>query len=270
MSSELVSFGGGLARREARKVLAILGLTASLAAFVSACGGVGAVTKLNHLRQVAKSCPGSPVAAFVALDARGALRGRQLTVARLAAVRSLATKVAVCGGGRLKVVAFGPSSAATATVFDDGLHPMGATENARLIRVPGIVSKAVGEVEQGMPAAFRQLTRNGADPVAQLAAARDFSDELGPGNAVFVLIETSGPPHLITPGFTKAAAVKLARQVSAPDLRGATVTFAGLGRVGAGAPPATTTIDALRTYFETVCRRTGARCRAVADIAVAS
>ena len=268
--SDLVPFGGGLARREARKILAILGLTASLAAFVSACGGVGAVTKLDHLRQVAKSCPDSPVAAFVALDARGSLRGRQLTVARLAAVENLATKVAVCGGGRLRVVAFGPSSAATATVFDDELHPAGATENARLIRVPGIVSKAVGEVEQRLPAAFHQLTGNGADPVAQLGAARDFSDELGPGNAVFVLIETSGPPHLNTPDFTKATAVRLGRQVSVPDLHGATVTFAGLGRVGSGPPPSTTTIEALRTYFETVCRRTGARCRAVTDIAVGS
>jgi len=267
--SEMVPSGGGLARREARKILAILGLTASLAAFVSACGGVGAVTKLNHLRQVAKSCPDSPVAAFVALDARGSLRGRQLTVARLAAIENLATKVAVCGGGRLRVVAFGPSSAATVTVFDDELHPAGATENARLIRVPGIVSKAVGEVEQGLPAAFRQLTRNGADPVAQLAAARDFSDELGPGDAVFVLIETSGLTRT-TARLTKATAVKLARQVSVPDLHGATVTFAGLGRVGAGPPPSTTTIEALRTYFETVCRRTRARCRAVTDIAVGS
>ncbi len=267
--SELAPFGGGLARREARKILAILGLTASLAAFVSACGGVGAVTELNHLRQVAKGCPDSPVAAFVALDARGSLRGRQLTVARLAAIENLATKVAVCGGGRLRVVAFGPSPAATATVFDDGLHPAGATENARLIRVPGIVSKAVGEVEQGLPAAFRQLTRNGADPVAQLAAARDFGDELGPGTAVVVLIETSGLTRM-TARLTKATAVKLARQVSVPDLHGATVTFAGLGRVGAGPPPSTTTIEALRAYFETVCRRTEARCRAVTEIAVGS
>lgn len=267
--SEMVPFGGGLARRGARRILAFLGLTVSLAAFVSACGGVGAVTKLNHLRQVAKSCPDSPVAAFVALDGRGSLRGRQLTVARLAAIENLATRVAVCGGGRLRVVAFGPSSAATATVFDDGLHPAGATENARLIRVPGIVVEVVGAVEQGLPAAFRQLTRDGADPVAQLAAARDFADELGPGSAVFVLVETSGLTRM-TARLTKAAAVRLARQVSVPDLHGASVTFAGLGRVGAGPPPSTITIEALRTYFETVCRRTGARCRAVTEIAVGS
>ncbi len=267
--SEMAPFGGGRARRGSRTMFAILGLTALLAVFVSACGGVGAVTKLNHLRQVAKSCPDSPVAAFVALDARGSLRGRQLTVARLAAIENLATKVAVCGGGRLRVVAFGPSPAATATVFDDGLHPTGATENARLIRVPGIVSEAVGEVEQGLPAAFRQLTRSGADPVAQLTAARDFSDELGPRDALFVLIETSGLTRM-SARLTKATAVKLARQVSVPELHGATVTFAGLGRVGAGPPPSTITIEALRAYFGTVCRRTGARCRAVTDIAVGS
>jgi hypothetical protein len=264
-----VPSGSGLARREARKTFAILGLAISLAAFVCGCGGVGAVTKLDHLRQVTKSCPDSPVAGLVALDARGSLRGRPLTVARLAAVESVATKVAVCGGGRLRVVVFGPSAAATVTVFDDELHPLGATENARLIRVPGVVSKAVGEVEQGLPAAFRQLTRNGADPVAQLAAARDFSDEVGAGGALFVLIETSGLTRM-TARLTKATAVKLARQVSVPDLHVATVTFAGLGRVGAGPPPSTTTIDALRTYFETACRQTGARCRAVTDVAVGS
>ena len=117
-----------------------------------------------------------------------------------------------------------------------------------------------GSLEEGL---------RSADPVAQLRAARDFSDELGPGDAVFVLIETSGLTRLTAP-LTKATAVKLARHVSVPDLRGATVTFAGLGRVGAGPPPSTATIDALRTYFETVCRRTGARCRAVTDIAVGS
>ena len=264
MSDLSLNQGRGFSRSAIAVVYAV-----SLAAFVSACGGVGVVAKLDHLRQVAKSCPDSPVAAFVALDARGSLRYPHLTAARLAAIENLATKVTVCGGGRLRVVAFGPSSAATAIVFDGELHPAGATENARLIRAPGIVSQAVGEVEQGLPAAFRQLTRNGADPVAQLAAAREFSDELGPGNAMFVLIETSGLTGT-TARLTTATAVKLARQVSVPDLHGATVTFAGLGRVGSGPPPSTTTIETWQTYFETVCRETGARCRAVTDIAVGS
>jgi hypothetical protein len=146
---ETVPCSGGLATREscavgrarAGELLVVLGLTAALALSVSACGGGGAVTKLDQLRQVAKSCPqDSQVAGFVALDARGWLRGRQLSMARLAAVEVLATRVPVCGGGRVKVVAFGPSLFATATVFDDRLDPPGATENARLLRVPAIVA----------------------------------------------------------------------------------------------------------------------------------
>jgi hypothetical protein len=267
--SGLVSVCRVRTRDGAWNALAVLGVAVVLAAGLSACGGVGAVSQLDALRQVAKSCPDSQVAAFVALDARGSLRGTQLTVARLAEIENVATKVAVCGGGRLKVVAFGPSSAATATVFDDDLHPAGATQNARLIHAPAVVAKAVSEIEAGLPGAFGQLTRNGADPLAQLRAAEDFKTEFGSGAAVVVLIETSGMTGA-TARLTTATTTTLARQVTVPDLRGTNVTFAGLGRVGSGAPPSTNTVETLQTYFMAVCRRTGARCRAVTDIAVGS
>lgn len=242
-----------------------------LALAATGCGGGGAVKTLGRLHAVEQTCPKDATAsAYVALDGRGALRGPQLTKGRLAALKSAAEKVAVCGGGRLKVVVFGPSPAATVVVFDSQLHPAGATTNARFLRIPAIVADTLRMVETELPAAFRQLTPDGADPVAQLTLARDFAQQLEDGGVVFVLIETSGMTRVATPGLTPEMAKEFGEHVTTPDLDGAFVTIAGLGHVGSGAPPSTGLVDAIHTYYSTVCQRTGATCRALSDIVVGS
>jgi hypothetical protein len=253
-----------------RKVLALL-VAGAVVAAAAACGGGGAVRELDRLREVAKTCPeDARVSAYVALDGRGAQRGQQLTQRRIEALEPVAEKVAACGGGRLKVVLFGPSPSATVVVFDDRLDPPGATSNARLLRIPKLVGDAVETVRSELPRAFRQLTSSGADPFAQLVLAHDFAYELGEGSVLLVVIQTSGVTRVATPTLTPAKAEQLAEEVDVPDLGGHFVTVAGLGRVGSGPPLSTELVAGVRAYYSAVCERTNATCRAVSDIVVRS
>ena len=232
------------------------------------CSG-GAVGEMQKLHRLSAICPSSSrPAAYVGLDVSKSGRSKRLITSRLAAVQEVATQTAVCGG-HLRVVAFSRSVAATQTLFDDDLVPKGQTENARLLRVPKIASDAIGEVKQALPGALRQLPPDGTDILGQLQAADDFRAQLGGGFRLRVLVLTDGestryvdlnPPHLGV-----SAAVELARHVSVPKLAGASITFAGLGKL-AGPPAPTSYVDALRAFYLRVCLRTGAQsCLTVTD-----
>jgi hypothetical protein len=249
------------------KLLALV-LTTAVWASASACGSSPAA-ELGRLRDLAKTCPeAKSVSGFVALSGSRNQRMSQLTAARLDAVEIVATKVAVCGGGALKVVAFGPTLASSVTVYEVRLDPAGATLNARLLRVPHLVSNAVDEVKLNLPKSFRRLSSQGTDPLAQLQAAREFIDEQADAVEVGVLIETAGmASQALTNPLTPGAAATLPDRV---DLRGARVTFAGLGRVGSGPRPSTATVHALIAFYRRACERTGATCRATTAIAVGS
>lgn len=252
------------------KVLALM-LIAATAALAAACGSSPA-SQLGQLRDFAKTCPKDrSISGFVALSGSGNQRMPQLTAARMDAVELVAKKVAVCGGGELKVVAFGPTLASSVTVYEARLDPAGATLNARLLRVPRLVADAMDKVKFNLPSAFRRLPKQGTDPLAQLDAAREFIDEQPPTAQVRVLIETAGmTSQVVTNQLTPKTATTLADEVTVPDLRGATVTIAGLGRVGSGPRPSTTTVRALIAFYRGACERTGAACRATADITTGS
>ncbi len=62
-----------------------------------------------------------------------------------------------------------------------------------------------------------------------------------------------------------AAAADLGARVSVPDLEGATVTIAGLGKVS-GPPPPSEYIASLKVFYSAVCTRSrAAECRVVTD-----
>jgi len=254
-----------------RKVLLVRVVTALVVSPLAACGS-GAVGQLGELHRVAGTCPqGKRMSAYVALSASGNQRGKRLTAARLQAVRSVAERVSVCGGGDLKVVAFGPSLASSATVYENQLSPAGATLNARLLRVPHLVNQAMSLIEKELPLALKRLTPTGGDPIGQLQAARDFVDEQGPAVQVEVLVETAGmAPQLRNVKLTPKTADLVAKQVDVPNLSDlASVTVAGLGRVGSGPHPSTAEVRALVAFYLGVCRRAEAvACRATSDIAV--
>ena len=246
----------------ARTILAI-----AAAAFASpglaACGTAGAVTQLGELKGVAGTCPGhAHVAAYVAWDAQRALRGRRVAAARLESLERTAEKVAACGGA-LRVVAFGPTAASTARLYDGELRPRGATENARLLRVPHLVTQVRERVEQALPGVLAELSGRGADPLSQFTAAEQFRRQLGQGYALHVVIETSG----FVGGF-HAAAPDLAANEAVPDLQGADVVVAGIGKVGRATPTPSPVVEALRRFYRRICERTrAASCLVITDLA---
>lgn len=247
-----------------KRILAAATLTLIASGCSMSVGG-----RLGELKQLARSCPrDEQIAALVALDVRRELRGAALMAARMGAIAETMTRTAVCGG-RLRVVVFSSSAVASVVVVDDELRPHGATENARLRRVDGIVKKTMESIEAVMPGAVARVSSRGGDPLGQLELAQEYATGLGDGFEVHVLIETSG--------FTRSAdarhldletAVALATRTRLPDLaRVAVLTFAGLGRVGAGAPPPTRVVAALRAFYERICERTRAgSCRATSEI----
>jgi hypothetical protein len=243
-------------------------LVVGAAVLVTGCS-VNPTGRLDELRQIARSCPHHErVAALVALDVRRELRGAELMTARLNAVRRSARWVAACGG-RLRVVAFSVSAVASVVIFDGALEPPGATENARLRRVDGLVKKMMASVEAALPVAIARVSSRGGDPVGQLEYAAEYAGELGSGFSLRALIESSGfTPTLSSGGLDRARAVRLAGATAVPDLSGvAELTFAGIGRVGAGPPPSTAIVAAERVFYLRVCERARAgRCRATSDL----
>jgi hypothetical protein len=231
---------------------------------LAGCGTAGAVTQLGELKSVAATCPGhSHVAAYVAWDAQRALRGRRIAAARLDSLEKTAERVAACGGS-LRVVAFGPTAASTVRLYDGELRPRGATENARLLRVPHLVAQVRGHVQQALPGAFAELSGRGADPLSQFSGAEQFRRQLGPGYALHVVIETSG----FLRGSDPATAAGATTNQAVPDLRGVDVVVAGIGKVGRGAPTPSPVVEALRRFYGRICERTHAgSCLVITDLA---
>jgi hypothetical protein len=161
-------------------------------------------------------------------------------------------------------VAFGPTAASTARLYDGELRPRGATENARLLRVPHLVAEVREHVEQAWPAALGELSGKGADPLSQFTAAEQFRSQLGPGYALHVVIETSG----FVRGFDAAAAADPTTNDAVPDLRGADVVVAGIGKAGRAAPTPSPVVQALRRFYLRICERSRAdSCLVITDLA---
>jgi len=246
----------------ARTILA-LAAVALAPVGLAACGSASAVTELGELKSVAATCPHhSQVAAYVAWDAQRALRSRRVAAVRLDSLEKTAERVAGCGGS-LRVVAFGPTAGSTARLYDGELRPRGATENARLLRVPHLVAQVREQVVRALPGAFAELSGRGADPLSQFSAAEQFRRQLGPGYALHVVIETTG----LVRGSDPATADPTTDE-AVPDLRGADVVVAGIGKVGRAAPTPSPVVEALRRFYGGMCERThAASCLVITDLA---
>jgi len=242
---------------------------------VFACGlttacSAGSGGKLGALQQLASNCPKGKLAEGIEFDASANQRGAGMIANRLTVVRNAAMWTAACGG-HLRVIAFGPSSAATVTLYDGDLMPSGATENARLWRVTGMADDVVSQVEKQMETKLAKLSSQGDDPLGALDIAGQYEQELGDGVTLHVLLETSGIATngtLLTPhSLTLANAAARAAGVSVPDLAGVSLIWAGLGRVGAGAPPSSSFVSAERSFYTAVCKKTrAASCLAISNV----
>ncbi|WP_204249106.1 hypothetical protein [Nocardia arizonensis] len=246
-----------------------------MAVGLTACAVPTPPGDLAELKKIAASCPeGREVAGRAAID----VSGDRLEVAaddgRLAPVRALAERVAVCGG-TFRADIFGGSAGAVSAVYDGELHAQGATENARLKRVPKMVDAVMDTVKANLPKAAATLSRDGKDVVSQLGLAAEFGRQLDPVGTRYVLdlvITTDGAqtvaPSLTDSSLTVARAEQLAQQVTPVDLTGATVRMTDIGKAPGQSFPSDY-VNALKAFFRLLCEATkAAACFIVTDAAV--
>jgi hypothetical protein len=250
--------------KRGRLPAALLGVFCTIA--LVACGqgaGPGGIKgMLERLEPLVAECHGR-INGYGSLDGSATGRGeKSLIDQRLRGIDQLADQVAACGG-TMKVVLFGGRSEAEGATLGEAEFPTSSgTETARLIAANKVEEGLLTEVEQTLPAALKEVDPNGTNVMAQWELARQFAEQV-PAGRLYVQLETDGiqtvPPVMMnTPGFTKAAAHKAAEEVAIPDLSGADVRIAGVGRTSGDRPPSTEKVEAMTAFYETACGRTGA------------
>ncbi|OLR89549.1 hypothetical protein BJP25_05590 [Actinokineospora bangkokensis] len=247
----------------------------SLFMLLTACssGSGGSQGELGQLQQLAGRCdPAAPPASFIGIDGSGSSSAEAITAERMAAIESVVTETAVCSG-TLSVVGFSGSSGSTIQLFSSSLAQEGATLNARLKRVPAAVDTAIETIRSGYVEALGALPQNGSDIVGVLRLGAEYAAQLGAPFQLRLVILSDG---VQTTGVdlgsrisTSGELEQLADGLAVPQLSGATVTVAGLGKISTGSYP-TPLVEGLVVFYTRLCARTGAaRCSAVTDYVVA-
>lgn len=243
-------------------LVAVLGLTA--------CGHDGPHGEQSELQRLQSSCPsGKKLNTYVAVDGTTSNSSPETDTERLRIVGDLARRTAVCGG-HFTVAVFSASSGSTGTIYDGELDIPGATDIARLRRVPDAVDAVQAEVKAGYGPAIAALPTGGTDinGIYRLAGEQQaqFDDDY---QLVFVAItdgmQNLGHVVLDDGALSPEQASALADQVPVPQLPGAEVMVAGLGRVTGGTAPSEL-VAGLVAYYDRLCARTGAAsCLSVTD-----
>jgi len=228
---------------------------------VTGCQAGSPRGELAENQRILASCDQSkPPASLVQLDGTGSSASEAITAERMAVVESVARQTAVCSG-QLRVLVFSASSAATTTLFEGPLRMHGATDNARLKRVPGAVAEVMEQVRAGYDSAVRALPQGGSDITAQYRLAAEWIGQLGDPYRLHLYVLTDGfqtiGVDLGTRALSEQEVVALADLGTMPKLPGASVVVAGLGRV-AGEPPSSNVVEGLVAYYDALCQKTGA------------
>jgi hypothetical protein len=240
---------------------------------LTACGSGGSPRgELAADQQTLSTCdPSSQIAADVQVDGSGSSASDAIVAERMTAIESIVRRSAICGS-RLRVSVFTASSAASTVLYDAELKMPGATDNARLKKVPGAVADTMAKIKGGYGSAVASLPQGGSDITAQLRLSAEWLAQLGGSYRLRLVILTDGFQNvrvdLGARAFSKQEAVALAGQAAVPQLSGASVVVAGLGRVAEGAPPSSV-VEGLVAYYSELCRiSSAAECTAVTDYAV--
>jgi hypothetical protein len=262
------------AARRTRRSLAVT-CALSIAATVTACGvGSSAHSQLAQDKQTLASCDASaPPAADVQIDGSGSSASKAITEERTAAVEEIVRTTAICAG-RLRVLVFSSSSAAATTLFDENLVLHGATDNAKLKRVPQLAERVMARIRASYEPAVADLPGGGSDITGQVRLSQEWAEQVGGDHRLHLYLltdgfQTVGGVDLYKKALTKREADALAGRMAVPQLRGASVTVAGLGRV-TGSPPPSTLVEGLVAFYDALCKKSGAaRCLSVTDYAAA-
>lgn len=244
---------------------------ALLAVLLGGCSGIPANDETAGNKAILASCvSGEKVAGLATIDATGSSKSGGLDADRLNAIEDLASRVALCDG-TLKVSAFTSSSAATVTLFEGQIPLVGATDTARARRAPKAIKKVMAEVKAEYSSAAKNLTAGGSDIIGQFRLSREYASQLGDGYRLRLLVLTDGFQNegidVATAARSAGGTARAAAQFEMPELPGAVVTVAGVGKVDGPAPP-TTVVDGLKAFYETLCKRTKAStCTVVTDLA---
>lgn len=256
-------------KRTFRTRLGAIGVVAT-AAFLTACGVQPAPRgELAQDQQTLASCdPTAPPAAMVAIDGTGSSTSDAILAERMTAIESIVRTTAICSG-RLKVVVFASSSAATVTLFEGSLQLDGATDNARLKRVDRLVSDVMAKVRQVYQPAVTSLVQGGSDITSEYRLAEEWIKQVGTPFRLQLVMLTDGFQNvgvdLGARALSKQEAEALANQVAVPKLPGASVVVAGLGRV-TGQPAPSNVVEGLVSYYDALCHHTeAAHCLSVTD-----
>ncbi|MCU1490280.1 MAG: hypothetical protein JWM85_1685 [Acidimicrobiaceae bacterium] len=261
------------ARRFARACL--FAGAALISAALSACGGLSAGGALGADQRILATCvAATPPASLIEIDGTGFATAPGIEAERMAVVESVVRQTAICSG-QLRVTVFSSSSVASTLLFDGSLHLDGATDNARLRRVPQLVSSVMGQIQSAYGPAISKLDQSDSDPTGQYRLAGEWIAQLGNPYHLHLYLLTDG---FQTTGIdmdaqdkplSRSAATQLADTVVVPLLPGSTIVVAGLGRV-AGKPPHSDLVEGMVTFYSELCRRTQASsCTTVSDYAAA-
>jgi hypothetical protein len=255
--------------------LAITGtiLTATGLALTACVAAPASSGQLQAFQTILTSCPTSTVpAAAVREDVSGSRRQPALTGQDRQAVIDAVTRTAICGhpeqAGHFRFDIFSNSSASSVPLINTDLPLAGATDTARLRRVPDLVAATMAIIDAAYPQALTQVTDGGTDVVAQFVAGNDYITQLNnnrpAGSEPFQLQLTVLTDGIGTTGaaitdstMTAEQATALANSLPVPALPGSTITFAGIGQTNGTKPP-TEFVDGLKAFYTALGERTGA------------
>ena len=250
----------------------LAGLLIPTALTLTACSPQVNITgELGQDQATLAACSGR-LASMVSVDVSGSGRDQSIADQHVKAISAVVRRTSICGG-HLKVVAFSGTSAMTRKIYDGELQLAGATDIARLRKVPALVDETMNEISKGYRVALSAPPQgNSSDITGQYRLAGEYAAQLGSGYRLNYFLLTDGFHNtglgVIDRVLSAAAAKALAQRVSVPALKGASVTVAGLGKV-AGAPPKSDMVEGLVRFYDAICARTqAAECRSVTDFTV--
>ncbi|OXM65334.1 hypothetical protein CF165_23700 [Amycolatopsis vastitatis] len=205
------------------------------------------------------------------LDGSGSSSSDAIAEERFKAIESIVHTTAICGG-RLRVSVFASTSAATTILIDKSLHLDGATDNARLKKLPPLVTDVMTTIRAKYSSALKSLPSGGTDISAEYRLASEWLAQVGAPFKLHLYLLTDGFQNvgiaLDEGAITKQQAADLAGRVAVPQLPGSSIVVAGLGRV-ASDPPSSDVVDGLVAFYDALCKKTAAAsCAAVTDYAV--
>lgn len=212
---------------------------------------------LGRLQSLLASCPdGKKIDDYEALDGSGTTQSKEIAREYLAYVKSRVEKVAVCGG-HINIVTFGTNSI-TVPIYEGDLQVEGATDLARLRRVPALVDEVMAEVTKHYQSAVALLPKGGTD-VTGLLRLLEEAQALRPDMELEASILTDGLNNqgvVIDRVLSPEEATALADTVAVPQLSGS-VAIVGIGRV-TGDPLSSDFIAGMKVFYTRLLERTGA------------